>query len=552
MLLDLSFSRDDCEADPSEAAEARGGRSKAMSLRYHGPGWKLFHRLGKGSRSSQKHQVEQMRQIWSRGQGQAEEDCFGVFDLYIILDNPKMRISVITFSTEADVIIPLTSDREEIKKGLHTLLEEVPVGFTHMQKGIQKATEQIKKANSEGSNVNSVIIALTDGTLMDKPFKMTVEEAKKARELGATIFTVGVHKYDKTQLAAKACIEVFSIQPSYVCIKDAYQVNISGRGFNNAKDISQVICRFTFSDSRIIDEIPSEVTDKSISCPGPRTQHAGEEVSVQISLNNGVSFIGNKLKITGTNCGSTRGIAVGSSSSTSSESSSSTSSKSSSSTSSKSSSSTSSTSSTSSSSSSSNSNNKPNQLQQEDPDPADTTQGKVTTTPNEPPGENVLFLKWEYLIPFTALLVSLLLLCCCWKLCRRKVEQESVTVKGSSHFNPDPDAETLYKAMKGIGSMAQLLIQQASPLSPPQSSLMPAEVEGILILYTPAGTNEQAIIDVLTKRSNVQRQQIAKSFKAQFGKDLTETLKSELSGKFERLIMALIVPAIQIRGQGAA
>uniref|UniRef100_A0A8C6RFY0 Annexin n=1 Tax=Nannospalax galili TaxID=1026970 RepID=A0A8C6RFY0_NANGA len=87
-----------------------------------------------------------------------------------------------------------------------------------------------------------------------------------------------------------------------------------------------------------------------------------------------------------------------------------------------------------------------------------------------------------------------------------EVEQEGVTVKGSSHFNPDPDAETLYKAMKGIG------------------------------------TNEQAIIDVLTKRSNMQRQQIAKSFKAQFGKDLTETLKSELSGKFERLIVALMYP----------
>lgn len=87
-----------------------------------------------------------------------------------------------------------------------------------------------------------------------------------------------------------------------------------------------------------------------------------------------------------------------------------------------------------------------------------------------------------------------------------QVEQEGVSVKGSSHFNPDPDAETLYKAMKGIG------------------------------------TNEQAIIDVLTKRTNVQRQQIAKSFKAQFGKDLTETLKSELSGKFERLIVALMYP----------
>lgn len=32
-----------------------------------------------------------------------------------------------------------------------------------------------------------------------------------------------------------------------------------------------------------------------------------------------------------------------------------------------------------------------------------------------------------------------------------QIEQEGVSVKGSPHFNPDPDAETLYKAMKGIG-----------------------------------------------------------------------------------------------------
>ncbi|XP_049646349.1 annexin A8 [Suncus etruscus] len=86
------------------------------------------------------------------------------------------------------------------------------------------------------------------------------------------------------------------------------------------------------------------------------------------------------------------------------------------------------------------------------------------------------------------------------------IEQEGVSVKGSLQFNPDPDAEILYKAMKGIG------------------------------------TNEQAIIDVLTKRSNAQRQQIAKSFKAHYGKDLIESLESELSGKFERLIRALMFP----------
>jgi len=54
------------------------------------------------------------------------------------------------------------------------------------------------------------------------------------------------------------------------------------------------------------------------------------------------------------------------------------------------------------------------------------------------------------------------------------------------------------------------------------------------------GTDEAAIIDILTKRSNPQRQQIITAFKNEFGRDLIADLKSELGGKFEKLVLALM------------
>ncbi|XP_060066615.1 annexin A7-like [Ylistrum balloti] len=55
------------------------------------------------------------------------------------------------------------------------------------------------------------------------------------------------------------------------------------------------------------------------------------------------------------------------------------------------------------------------------------------------------------------------------------------------------------------------------------------------------GTNEDAIIHVVTTRCNSQRQELKKKFKTAYGSDLIERLKSELSGDLKECIMALFV-----------
>ncbi|XP_077023709.1 annexin A13 isoform X3 [Tamandua tetradactyla] len=54
------------------------------------------------------------------------------------------------------------------------------------------------------------------------------------------------------------------------------------------------------------------------------------------------------------------------------------------------------------------------------------------------------------------------------------------------------------------------------------------------------GTDEAAIIEILSSRTSEERQKIKHKYKATYGKDLEEVLKGDLSGNFEKTALALL------------
>lgn len=56
------------------------------------------------------------------------------------------------------------------------------------------------------------------------------------------------------------------------------------------------------------------------------------------------------------------------------------------------------------------------------------------------------------------------------------------------------------------------------------------------------GTDEDAIIEVLCRRTNAQRMEICRAFKTGYGKDLISDIKSECGNNFLKLLLALLTP----------
>ncbi|XP_005940723.1 anthrax toxin receptor 1 isoform X1 [Haplochromis burtoni] len=287
-----------------------------------------------------------------QGEQQEEEErsCQGAFDLYFVLDksgsvkhhwieiysfveqlaekfiSPMLRMSFIVFSTQGKIIMKLTENREDITGGLMALRKVIPGGDTYMNLGLEMANAQIYK---EKQGTASVIIALTDGELNEWQFDTAQREAQRARSMGAIVYCVGVKEFNQTQLATiadtvehvfpvwggfqalrgiidsiikKSCIEILAAEPSSVCAGESFQVVVRGNGFLHARNINQVLCSFKLNDTHTVDERPAGIEDTFLLCPAPVVKEVGKVIYLQVSMNEGLSYITSSVHITTTEC----------------------------------------------------------------------------------------------------------------------------------------------------------------------------------------------------------------------------------------------------------
>uniref|UniRef100_A0A3Q3JSQ5 Anthrax toxin receptor 1 n=1 Tax=Monopterus albus TaxID=43700 RepID=A0A3Q3JSQ5_MONAL len=255
-----------------------------------------------------------------------EEIYYFVENLAEKFKSPMLRMSFITFSSRASTIMKLTENRVNIRKGLNALKKEKPGGDTFMHLGLQEANEQIQRENF---GTASVIIALTDGELQEHQLITAQEEAERARSLGAIVYCVGVKDFNETQLATiadtiehvfpvlggfhalrgvidsiikKSCIEILAAEPSSVCAGESFQVVVRGNGFFHARNINQVLCSFKINDTVTVNEKPAEVQNTFLLCPAPVIDEVGKVIYLQVSMNDGLSFISSNVHITTTEC----------------------------------------------------------------------------------------------------------------------------------------------------------------------------------------------------------------------------------------------------------
>jgi len=149
------------------------------------------------------------------------------------------------------------------------------------------------------------------------------------------------------------------------------------------------------------------------------------------------------------------------------------------------------------------------------------------------------------------------------------------TIYPEKDFDEKADAENLYKAMKGFGTNEKMIIQVVANRSTEQlkevektfktmygddlrdrlESELKGKLERVVLgrfydryeyqaliarsAMKGAGTDEQALIDVVCSKTPAEMEEVKKAYKSMFDRDLVKDIESETSGNLKSILVSL-------------
>ncbi len=130
------------------------------------------------------------------------------------LDVSKDQVGLVTFSTEATLRMPLTTDFEAVKSDIASL---TPNGYTNIGDGISYATEEFVLNGRDENTTAWVMILLSDG-MANRPTgvnatQYALDKAALAASLGIRLYSIGLGA--KTAIDEELLKEVVSNGGSY-------------------------------------------------------------------------------------------------------------------------------------------------------------------------------------------------------------------------------------------------------------------------------------------------------------------------------------------------
>ncbi|KAI5160410.1 Anthrax Toxin Receptor-Like [Manis pentadactyla] len=259
------------------------------------------------------------------------ESCWSTYDVYFVLDSSHCVNDNWEFTQSFVKDLVNRFKKKKINSALVKSLHVLPTGAINMQYGLEKANEQIQRTRAAGQRVPSLLIVLTGGELLPESFAKTQVEAAKSRQLGATLYFVGMQDYQLYQLReiagkadhvfgvdteysglkdivdrliARSCVQITSTDYSTTCARGKNEVKVIGKGFENTQK-EDVICQFRIG-KRTIRMKAVSVEDTSVTCPGPKLNYRGQAAFIDMSLDNGLTFFKTDLDVSRRNCVTSR------------------------------------------------------------------------------------------------------------------------------------------------------------------------------------------------------------------------------------------------------